>query len=49
WMFAVSDLSNGIGRFVKKFRFERLVTMSSYISSQLLIVLGFIIWLNGSL
>lgn len=49
WLFVVSDLFNGIGRFVKKFRYERILTMFSYISSQLLIVLGFIIWLNGSL
>jgi uncharacterized membrane protein YhhN len=49
WLFAVSDLFNGIGRFVKEFRYERLVTMFAYISGQLLIVLGFIIWLKGSL
>ena len=49
WLFAVSDLFNGIRRFVKKFRYERLITMFTYISGQLLIVLGFIIWLKGSL
>ncbi len=49
WMFAVSDLFNGIGRFVKEFRYARFVTMFTYISGQLLIILGFVIWLTGSL
>ena len=48
-LFAVSDFFNGIGKFVKKFRYEKLITMFTYISGQLLIVLGFIIWLKGSL
>ena len=49
WLFTISDTINGIGKFVKEFKFERVITMFTYISGQLLIVLGYIIIANNGL
>ncbi|MHA1551016.1 MAG: lysoplasmalogenase [Candidatus Heimdallarchaeaceae archaeon] len=40
WFFAVSDTLNGYVKFVKVFKYERVITMFTYILGQLLIVLG---------
>ena len=42
WMFVISDILNGIGKFVVQFRYERVATMFTYLLGQLLIVLGII-------
>ncbi len=40
WVFLISDILNGIGRFVVQFKYERIITMFTYVVGQLLIVLG---------
>ena len=40
WVFLISDILNGIGRFVVQFKYERVLTMFTYAVGQLLIVLG---------
>ncbi len=49
WLFAISDTFNGVGKFVKDFKFERVITMFIYISGQLLIIIGYILRMTGSL
>ncbi len=42
WLFAVSDAMNGYVKFVSAFKYERVITMFTYIVGQLMIVLGVI-------
>ncbi len=49
WLFAVSDIFNGMVKFVKKIKLSNLIIMLTYISGQLLIVIGYIIRMNGTL
>ncbi|MCE7742127.1 MAG: lysoplasmalogenase [Candidatus Heimdallarchaeota archaeon] len=42
WFFVISDIINGIGKFVIQFKYERVITMFTYILGQLLLVLGII-------
>ncbi len=42
WLFAVSDTINGYVKFVNVFKYERVITMFTYIAGQLMIVLGVI-------
>lgn len=39
-LFTISDTMNGYAKFVNKFKFERIITMFTYIIGQLMIVLG---------
>ncbi len=43
WFFAVSDTLNGIGKFVKQFKNERLFTMSTYLLGQFLLIFGYLL------
>jgi len=40
WLFAVSDTMNGYAKFVFAFKYERVITMFTYITGQLMIVFG---------
>jgi uncharacterized membrane protein YhhN len=42
WFFAISDILNGIGKFIVQFKYEKVTTMFTYIAGQLLIILGII-------
>ncbi|MHA1110923.1 MAG: lysoplasmalogenase [Promethearchaeota archaeon] len=43
WLFVISDTFNAFNKFAKPIKNERLITMSSYILGQFLMLLGFII------
>ncbi len=42
WLFIISDILNGYAKFVTVFKYERVITMFTYIAGQLMIVLGVI-------
>ncbi|MHA1198066.1 MAG: lysoplasmalogenase [Candidatus Heimdallarchaeaceae archaeon] len=42
WLFVISDILNGIAKFVVQFNYERVITMLTYILGQLLLILGLI-------
>ena len=42
WAFAISDILNGIGKFINDFKYERVITMFTYVLGQLLLVLGMV-------